>query len=81
MPDHNQIRDAASTLAYLWRTNPDPADQCGLERILLAYPDATRAVLGAYVVRQLHEQASSPAEIESFLTLLADIAGIEEDGL
>lgn len=85
MPNRGNIRHAASTLAFLWRTAVQldvpqyAANITGIENLLLAYPDASRALLCAHVVRQLHCQASSSEELEAFLDLLADIAGIEAD--
>jgi hypothetical protein len=81
MVDRSNIRDAASTLAYLWAhaQHGDPRDCGGVERLLLAYPEASRVLLCAHVVRQLHCQAASPDELEAFLDLLADIACIDEE--
>lgn len=70
------VRNAASTLAYHWASR-EPRDREGVRRLIAAYPLAVRLPLCALILERLHALYPHDA-LQAFDGLLFDIAGIEE---
>lgn len=74
----NAIRNAASTLAYLWARHESFSDRAGVERLILSHPVSVRPALCVNIHAQLiarHE----PEMAQEFEALLMDLADVAED--
>jgi len=74
MVTKNNVRDAASTLAHHW-CGADAMDRVGVERVILAYPQALQLPLCALIMHTLEGRGfyTQAAAFEGWLFALADV--------